>query len=200
MTNDPIIYHDPVSESRTPERGDILVASPFMNEDIFAHSVILILDAGSAGGCMGLVLNKRGGLTLQSIFPELSVLPPIEVYCGGPVGHDRLFMLHSLPEVFGYIYEVAPGLYVGGETDKIIDYVLEGGELQGKVRFFIGYSGWNDGQLSAELHNHAWTMVPPRDIESLISGEGKSFWRHTVESLGRSYRDWLTVPRDPSLN
>lgn len=200
MKIDPIIYHDPESESRNPQRGDILVASPFMEEKVFAHSVILLLDAGPQGGCLGLALNKKSTLTLQDIFPVLSVVAPVDVFCGGPVGGDRLFMLHSLPEVFGSSLEVASGIYVGGDTEKIVEYMLGGGELEGKVRFFLGYSGWNDGQLSAELRGHAWTITPAVAGESLLSGRGISFWRRIVESLGPAYKDWLSVPRNPSLN
>ncbi len=200
MDIDPIIYHDPEASSHLPKRGDLLVASPFLTEAVFSHAVILLLDAGKEGGCLGLALNKKSTITLQDIFPVLDVVDPIDVYCGGPVGGDRLFMLHSLDRNFGESLEVAPGVFVGGDPEKIVEYIIEGGPVNGHIRFFLGYSGWADGQLKEELRAGSWAIGNEYAGLSLLEGRGTSFWRRAVSSLGPDYRSWLNVPKDPSMN
>ncbi|MDE7497167.1 MAG: YqgE/AlgH family protein [Muribaculaceae bacterium] len=200
MDTNPIIYHDPNAYLRSPVQGDILVASPFMKEYFFARSVVLLLDNPTDGGQLGLVLNRKSKVSLQDIFPALSELPVIDVYGGGPVGQDRLFMLHSLPEVFGGSLEVAPGIYVGGGPESIVRYILDGGDLDGKVRFFLGYSGWGKDQLSSEIKAQTWAIGRPSADVNYLSGRGGSYWKKVVEALGPEYRGWLNIPLDPSLN
>lgn len=200
MKTDPIIYHDPELGQRHLRRGDLLVASPFMTEEVFSHSVILLLDVGKDNGCLGLALNKKSSFTLQDLFPALKDIDPIDVFCGGPVGLNRLFILHNLPDLFTDSMEVAPGVSVGGDPDKIVNYLLTGGELKNNIRFFLGYSGWNGGQLPEEIENHYWTVTPAIQGDDLLSGRGVKYWRSVVQSLGPYYRGWLNVPRDPAMN
>lgn len=200
MDNNPIIYHDPQAHLRSPGKGEILIASPFMQEDFFARAVVLLLDNPADGGRLGLVLNRKAKVTLQDIFPPLAVLPPVEVFCGGPVGLDRLFMLHSRPDVFGGSTEVAPGVYVGGDPDSIVDYLLDGGDINGCVRFLVGYSGWGAGQLKSELQSHYWAVSRPLPDMDLLYGKGGAYWRRVVSLLGPEYNGWLNVPLDPSMN
>lgn len=200
MEFDSIIYHDPDAASREPRKGEILVSSPFLKEYFFSRSVILLLDSSEEGGQLGLVLNKRAKVSLADLFPQLADLGRIEVFCGGPVGRDRLFMLHSLPEVFTTTLEVCPGVYVGGSPEEIVHYLLNGGTVEGHVRFFLGYSGWMRGQLIKEIRHQSWACAVPRASGKLLLGKGDAYWRRAVESLGPNYHGWLNVPDDPSLN
>lgn len=183
------------------KRGSLLIAEPLMREDIFSRSVVLILDKDKDQGHLGLVLNKTTNLDLGDLIPELELERSVPVFSGGPVDHSRLFMLHTLGELFEGSTELIPGIYVGGRIEDIAAYLTDGGEVDGKIRFFLGYSGWTSGQLLGEINRNVWAVADAEpDAERLLEGRGNSYWRHEVERLGNDYRSWLVVPQHPSLN
>ncbi|MBD5357983.1 MAG: YqgE/AlgH family protein [Bacteroides sp.] len=183
-----------------PGQGSLLIADPMMHGDFFSRSVIIILDLPEKGGELGLVLNKETHLTLKDLIPDWEEGIKVPVFSGGPVDMDRLFLLHTLKDVFPDAMEVCPGIYVGGNVDDIINYINSGGEVEGKMRFFLGYSGWAPNQLQREIERHSWAVNPSPSGEDLLNGEGMEYWRREVEQLGSDYRSWLMVPPDPSYN
>lgn len=200
MDFDNILFHDENVEKGNFKRGSLVIASPFLKEYYFDHAAVLLLDNPSDGGLLGLVLNKRSKVMLSQLFPDVGNAENVSVYCGGPVGREHLFMLHSLPELLSSSLEVCPGIYVGGNPEEVLEYVADGGEVEGKVRFFLGYSGWSRGQLASEIHRRSWTVDNAPDTSALLSGRGVAFWRRAVEHLGPDYRGWLNVPDNPSMN
>lgn len=183
-----------------PERGSLLVSEPMMEEAFFSRSVVMILDIDRGRGHLGLVMNKATHLTLRSLLPDWVGGADVPVFCGGPVDPQRLFMLHTLGEIFQGASEVIPGIYVGGKIEDIVDYIDSGGVIEGKIRFFLGYSGWSKDQLEHERKSHSWAIDLHPDTSDLLSDEGNSYWRREVKCLGENYRSWLMVPQDPSYN
>lgn len=182
------------------EIGSLLISEPLMNDPYFSRSVILVLDKPEDEGHFGLILNKKTDFTLKELMPEWEEADKIPVYCGGPVDMERMFLLHTLGEELGSSMEITPGIYVGADLDKIISYVENGGQIEGKLRFFLGYCGWAPDQLAAEINANTWAVkTVPEDLP-LLSGDGVEFWREQTATLGNSHRSWLLVPTDPSLN
>lgn len=198
MNLDSIIHKDPTIIN--PQKGDLLIAEPLLNEPYFKRSVVLLLDNDENNGHLGLTLNKITPVTLQDLFPDWQAGKNIPVYSGGPVEADRLFMLHSLGDRFKGSLEVAPGIFVGADLDDVIDYINNDNYSEGEIRFFLGYSGWTKDQLTNEILKNTWalnTNVTPHDM---LTGSEDSYWRREVEKLGEKYRSWLVVPANPSLN
>lgn len=183
-----------------PKKGDLLLAEPLLAEPYFSRSAILLLDEDENHGHIGLTLNKVTPVTLQDIFPDWYAGKNIRVYCGGPVEADRLFMLHSLGDRFPGSVEVAPNVYVGAKLDDVLDYINEHSETEGTIRFFLGYSGWSEGQLTSEILKNTWALNPNPNSGDLLTGTGDMYWRREVEQLGEKYRSWLVVPVNPSDN
>lgn len=184
----------------TPHMGSLLISEPLMDDKYFSRSAILVLDEPEDGGHFGLILNKPTEMTLRDLMPDWEEGENVPIYCGGPVDLRRMFLLHTLGEKLGSNTEVLPGIYVGADLDKIIEYIEEGGEVDGKLRFFLGYCGWSPGQLSGELNGKTWAVNALPQCENLLKGEGGEYWRREVEDLGEEYRGWLMVPEDPSMN
>lgn len=189
----------PGNHNFNPHSGSLLISEPLMDDPYFSRSAILVLDEPKDGGHFGLILNKPTSISLKDLMPEWESGDKIPIYCGGPVDLDRMFLLHTLGEQLGSDIEVVPGIYVGADLDKIIDFIDNGGKAEGNLRFFLGYCGWASGQLDAELKNHSWA-VNPYPSSNLLKGDGDDFWRKEVSALGEDYRSWLVVPTDPSLN
>ena len=184
----------------TPHCGSLLISEPLMEDTYFGRSVILVLDEPEDGGHFGLILNKPTEMTLKDLMPEWKEGKRVPIYCGGPVDLKRMFLLHTLGSALGPCTEVVPGIYVGADLDKIIDYIDNGGEIDGKLRFFLGYCGWSPGQLSGEISAKTWAVNTLPDSPNLLSGEGVEYWTKEVKDLGHDYRGWLLIPLDPSLN
>ena len=52
-----------------PSRGKVLISEPFLYDEMFGRSVILLVDH-STDGTMGLVLNKPLPLSLNDVLKE----------------------------------------------------------------------------------------------------------------------------------
>ena len=91
-------------------------------------------------------------------------------------------------------------LYIGGRFKDIIDYVNADYPVEGNVRFYLGYSGWDIGQLDNELLENVWAVAPIVDAGQLLLGGDDGYWHDQVRSMGYNYRGWLYHPQNPRLN
>ena len=198
MDLESIIYKDPTIVN--PQKGDLLIAEPLLNEPYFKRSVILLLDEDNNQGHIGLALNKITPVSLQDLFPDWKAGAEVPVYSGGPVEADRLFMLHTMGDRFEGSMEVLPGLYVGAKLDDIIDYINNNRYADGNIRSFLGYSGWSRGQLTSEILKNTWALNPNPGHTDVLTGAEDLYWRREVRRLGEKYRSWLLVPSNPAFN
>ena len=190
----------PPGNQPAPGVGQLLIAQPVMNDPYFSRSVNLILDTPEDGGHFGLMLNKETDLTLFDLMPDWEAGKKVPVFCGGPVDMERMFLLHSLGHKLGDAHEILPGLFVGADLDAIIDYIDNDGDIDGKIRFFLGYCGWSPAQLEGEIRNRTWAIANISDPTLLLSGAGNEYWTREVKNLGDEFKPWLNVPINPSLN
>lgn len=182
--------------------GNILVAEPFLREGYFNHSVISLMDYSREDGAMGVVMNNViTGTKLQDVLPSITREDPVPIFCGGPVASDRLYFIHALGHLFPDDIEINDGLYIGRDFATITDYVNSGYPLDGRLRFFIGYSGWEPKQLEKECMENVWAVNPSvLSAEEALTGSEDAYWHKTVRLLGKEYRQWLLHPKNPSLN
>ena len=71
---------------------------------------------------------------------------------------DHLFYIHTLGRLVPGSIEIAEGLYIGGDIDVILSYIRSGNTVEGHIKFFLGYSGWEAGQLEEEIANIYWIV------------------------------------------
>lgn len=182
--------------------GQILVASPLLNDPNFRRSAVIVLEEDSKHGHIGLILNRELDLSLKDVCDMPGEGKDIPVYNGGPVDLQRLFWLHDLgPEVLAGSMEILPGLYIGGDYNVLIKAFANDRHLKGHIRFFLGYSGWGADQLEKEIEAGAWGVLETiLDPKSLIEEKGPSMWYSLVRALGPKYRHWTMIPSDPNLN
>lgn len=183
-----------------PQAGMLLVASPKLREAYFRDSVVLILEHDASMGFIGLTLNKETKLTLSDLIDKDFSGAVIPIFRGGPVDEDRLFMLHTLGRELDSHLQCVPGLWVGGELEKLAEYLEVNNRSEGMIRFFLGYSGWEKDQLEEEIEQGYWGVLPAFPAQELISGTGKKFWRKAVAALGDGFKNWLLMPDDPRDN
>lgn len=183
-------------------QGSLMIAEPFLEDGDFNHSVVNIVDYDDNDGALGLVMNNSTGHTLDCYLEGVDDNSNVPVFCGGPLGPDRMVFMHTLgDEVFAGAKLFAPGLWLGGDFDAAIDYVNSGYPIDGLIRFFIGYSGWTSKQLETELAECTWAVSDmPSDRSMLLSLSDDAYWHRYVRMLGEPYRAWQLMPRDPKAN
>ncbi|MDE6043660.1 MAG: YqgE/AlgH family protein [Muribaculaceae bacterium] len=196
------LFDVPAATAIAPAGGKLLISEPFLEENCFTHSVVSLLDYDVTGGAIGVVLNHKSPSTLAEVLDDDSVKVRVPVYCGGPLALDRVFFLHNLgTDIIPGSRPYAPGLFVGGHFDAVLDYINSGYPLEGSVRFFVGYSSWETGQLERELADGAWAVADsPDDASRLLSGSGDAFWHSRVRDMGDAFRAWRLVPRMTCAN
>lgn len=183
-----------------PQPGVLLVAEPFLREDHFNHAVITLVEYARRKSAMGLVLNKPTGYTLGEAIDGINDDVDTPIYCGGPVACDRLFYLHSLGNELPNSRKLSDDLFIGGDFDSVKAYVNMGLPTEGLIRFFVGYSGWDPGQLEEEIRTHVWAVAPRPANSEILREDDDSFWYHIVRTMGTPYRNWLYHPLNPQFN
>ena len=181
-----------------PSRGKVLISEPFLYDEMFGRSVILLVDH-STDGTMGLVLNKPLPLSLNDVLKEFKDISNIPIYKGGPLSTDTLFYLHTLKDVEDSL-QIGKGVYLNGDFDAIRRYILQGNNIDGKIRFFLGYSGWEHDQLCQEIEENTW-LIGSTSIASLMNEKGSAeLWKNVLGQLGGKYEIWSRFPQIPTLN
>ena len=180
-----------------PRKGDLLISAPFLKDFYFARSVILMIENNDEGS-MGIVLNKSFSnfMTLNEVIPELASLPPIPLYKGGPVERKTLFYLHSFSELKDAL-PLGNGLYVNGDFEQMKRYLLCGGATQGYIRFFMGYTGWQKGQLKQEIETNTWIINKDSHLD-LLNMHLRDLWKESLCDMGGKYAVWSHYPNTPS--
>jgi putative transcriptional regulator len=68
-----------------------------------------------------------------------------------------------------------------------------------EIRFFVGYSGWESGQLEREIKEDSW-LVNDVDEETVMHELRKTSWTDFVRKAGRKYSIWENFPENPAMN
>ncbi|MFA4914874.1 MAG: YqgE/AlgH family protein [Comamonadaceae bacterium] len=141
--------------------NQFLMAMPGQVEGSLAGSVIYVCEH-TAGGALGLVINRPTDLTLGNLFERLDLALEIApakdspVFFGGPVQTDRGFVLHA--PAGDYTSSIRLGDLALTTSRDVLQAVAEG---SGPVRMLVtlGYAGWGAGQLETEMSQNAWLNV-----------------------------------------
>lgn len=188
-----------MKKSKTPpSRGKMLISEPALRDFYFGRSVVLLVEHNEEEGSIGLILNKPIHLKINEVVKEFpQVTYPL--FLGGPVHPERLYYLHTLGEKVPGSIEILPGLFWGGEIDLLIELIELKVVSPNDVRFFIGYSGWEPGQLNRELGEKSW-IVTQCSLETAMEQKPDKMWSSILKELGNDYAIWSNFPADPILN
>jgi putative transcriptional regulator len=151
--------------------GNLLIAMPDMNNDVFQRTVIYLC-AHNSGGAMGIIVNRpAGSLNFPGLLAQLKIIDKSEqirlpesagtmkVLRGGPVDEQRGFVLHS------------SDFFIKDSTLTIDDHIsltatldilkaIAHGVGPRQAIFALGYAGWGAGQLESEIQHNGWLHCP----------------------------------------
>ncbi len=180
-----------------PAPGILLIADPFLKDPNFLRTVVFLCEHREEGS-FGFVLNRQYQNTLDELIPELEGRK-FPVYYGGPVQVDTIHFLHQYPDAIPGGQEVFKGVYWGGDFEAVVRLILNDEIEPNKIRFFVGYSGWSDGQLQEEMKEKTWLTV--KATRKLVFHENyEEIWKDSLKHLGGDYEIMVNFPIDPQLN
>jgi putative transcriptional regulator len=168
--------------------GQLLVAMPTMPDPRFAHSVIYICSHGP-NGAMGLVVNRLyGEVNFRALLKQLNVktsgdAPELPVHYGGPVESARGFVLHSTDFLREGTMRIDDTIALSA-TVEVLE-ALASGEGPDRVLMTLGYTGWDAGQLDAEMQANGWLTVPADD-NLIFDREIDTKWERALGKIGIS--------------
>lgn len=173
------------------KKGRILLAEPFMLEPNFKRAVILLCEH-ELDGSLGFILNKPLEMTVNELiadFPEFDA----PVFYGGPVQTDTIHYIHNAGDLVENSKRVAPGVYWGGDFEQL-KALIKTGLIESKdIRFFVGYSGWDFGQLKEEMTSRSW-VVADMNANYLFKTKFSQLWRKIMRNKGNTYTVIAQMP------
>ncbi|MEP4532091.1 MAG: YqgE/AlgH family protein [Cyclobacteriaceae bacterium] len=180
-----------------PERGDLLISEPYLPDPNFERTVIYLCEHDE-NGSFGFVLNREAPDSLDNLIGVNGFDTP--VYVGGPVQQDTLHFLHSDDLHLETNKEISEGVHWGVDFDGLIDAIENKTLDPGKVRFFVGYSGWSDGQLMDEIKAKSWIVFKQAGKHLVFDTDPASLWQTVLKEMGGKFRAISNYPTDPRLN
>ncbi len=181
-----------------PERGDLLISEPYLPDPNFERTVILICE-NDENGTIGFVLNKPATVQLADVLADLRNAKA-DLYVGGPVQQDTLHFLHRSMDLQDQANQIGKNIYWGGDFEKLSS-LADTGQLDKKdVRFFIGYSGWSEGQLLDELKEKSWIVYKNPTSSMIFDTPAKDLWKDVLSDIGGKFKLISKYPVDPRLN
>jgi len=176
-------------------KGQFLVASPQLGDSNFNQTVVLMIQHDKKGA-LGVVLNRPMEVTVQQACEQVlgsGCEAGGVLHHGGPC-EAMLMVVHTNQSV-GEI-EVLPGLYFTTAKDRV-EQLLESNT--GDMKFFVGYSGWEAGQLEEEFETGSWLTIPA--TTGRVFGPSESLWlKLNTEANLSKWVDPNWIPEDPSVN
>ena len=180
-----------------PAQNILLIADPFLKDPNFMRTVVYIC-RHSEEGSFGFVLNKIFNQTLDELITGLDGIE-MPVYYGGPVQTDTIHYIHQYPELIPECYKISDDIYWGGDFETVKTLLKTNQIDPAKIKFFIGYSGWEKDQLDNELSEKSWlTATATRKI--VFNTASDIVWKESLKHLGGKYEMLINFPIDPQLN
>lgn len=181
-----------------PKTGRLLISEPFMADPNFKRSVVLVTEHGEEG-TVGYILNQAGNLLLKDVIQDLW-LADNQIYFGGPVAADTLHFIHRAYDRLQSGEEIGDGIYWGGDFETLKILINSNAIDESEIKFFMGYSGWDYGQLAQEIKLNAWMVSDISHPDIIFGNDEEKLWRDVIVNLGPKYAHVSNFPVDPSLN
>ncbi len=186
------------------EKGGIIVAEPFMDNNYFQRSTILIAEHNESGS-LGFIINKPTEvLVCDAIdgFPDF----PSPIYFGGPAQTDTLYYVHTIGDKLFDSIQISKNLWWGGDYDQLLQLLRLNRIHQNQIRFFAGYAGWNPNELDDEIQEKLWILHTGQPVVAsnirqwIFDNEPQNLWSKVLRSMGKEFEIVANFPIDPNLN
>ncbi|MFT4759470.1 MAG: putative transcriptional regulator [Paraglaciecola sp.] len=177
--------------------GKVLLADPFMQDSNFKRAAILLTDY-SEDGSVGFILNKQLDMNIEALVADFPDFDSV-VFYGGPVQTDTIHYIHNLGDVLEKSTKIGEDIYWGGDFKKLKVLIGAGVVQPENIRFYVGYSGWSEGQLEEELEGGSWVLAD-MDADYLFEGKHEELWTQIMNSKGNAFEVIAQMPEGIDYN
>jgi len=186
-----------LTSKKNPQSGDLLISEPFLQDENFVRSVILLCENNELG-TFGLVLNKLSILRLS----DLINIPTVDhdVFVGGPVEQNTLHFIYYGNQLIEGSIALGKNLWWGGDFNELKAKLAHNELDLNYFRFFLGYSGWAEGQLKEELEIETWIVGHLEESEHIFTSAPNELWKIILKNMGGEFQQLANYPIDPRLN
>jgi putative transcriptional regulator len=91
-------------------------------------------------------------------------------------------------------------LYYGGDFQQLCAIINSESKAKDLVRFFLGYSGWESGQLANEMQEKSWIAVNNISLSTIFNTENMDLWSECLAKQGERFRIISKFPQNPQDN
>lgn len=180
------------------KKGQLLIADPYIIGDASFDRSVILLTVHNPEGSVGFIINKPLKYSITDLIPDIKV--SFKVYNGGPVEQDNLYFIHNVPELIPNSVEISNGIFWGGCFDSVKELINEQKITKNNIRFFLGYTGWDEDQLESEMEQNSWIATANRYENKIIGKSTIHFWKEKIIELGGDYLIWSNAPEHPDMN
>ena len=137
--------------------GSYIKSTPLLDGSYFENSIILIVENNN-DGAVGFVVNRPFVRSLNELveFKKSKSFPLLE---GGPVDQEHIYLVHNRPDLIKGTQSISNGMYYGGDIQHLLDAINFQGASEKEIQLFIGYCGWDTGELEDEVNEGSWTIT-----------------------------------------
>jgi putative transcriptional regulator len=161
-----------------------MIAEPFMLDPHFKRSVVLMTEH-TPEESVGFIINKMLDMAPQPIIPEFPNFK-VPIFYGGPVNTDTIHFLHNVGELLDGSVRLSSGVYYGGDPQQL-KFLIESKLIEPKhIRFFAGYSGWDENLLKNEISEGSW-IVSDMHANYLFNVQPSTLWRTILQHKGNAF-------------
>jgi putative transcriptional regulator len=159
--------------------GKLLVSSRGLGDPAFAESVVVLIQYDQHGA-VGLMINRRTQAPLSRVLKDVDTAKRGSdlIYIGGPVELDAVLALlrskqkpDEAASVLGEVYLVS--------TKPALEKALAASSRSGDLRVYLGYCGWDSGQLENEVRLGGWWIFDP-DASVVFDPYPNSLWSRLI--------------------
>ena len=136
--------------------GIFLKSTKALNNTVFEDVQVYIAEQNNEGA-LGFVINKIFSRKLSDL-QEFKDTGNTTIYNGGPVDNEHLFFIHRRPDLISEGEMIDSDCFFGGNFKQAIAAIKANAITAADIKIFIGYCGWDEGELEAEITEGSWTV------------------------------------------
>lgn len=172
-------------------KNHFLIAMPSLDDTLFQRSVVFIFEHNKEGAA-GIIINKPiENMFIDNIIDYVSMTEPPsqlliqnyneKIFNGGPLAHDRGFILHSNQTGFTSSIQISDHLMLTTSQDILRSFGTQ--KQPKKLLMASGYSAWEPGQLEDEIKHDQWIIVEANE-DVLFHTPVEKRWELAAKSIG----------------
>jgi len=137
--------------------GIFINATRLLSETVFENALIYVTEHNKKGAT-GFIVNKLFPRKFNEL-EEFKTSIPFPLFDGGPVDSEHLFFIHQRPDLITGGTPVTSNIYIGGNFKQAVTCINNHTITERDIKLFIGYCGWDDGELENEIKEGSWQVL-----------------------------------------